>query len=278
LKNLDYFRPSSLNELKKLLTTKKKNTHILAGGTDLLVKIRHKAIDTECLIDIKQIKTLSKISVTSKKITIGATVTLNELAYSEDIIKYFPALAAGALSVGSTQIRNRATLAGNLCNSSPVADTVPALLIYNASIKIISNDKERTSSIHEFITGVGKNNLRSNEIVKEIVIDIPKKSKSAFLKNARRKALDLSSVNIAAGIFGPKDIRIAIGSCSPIVKRAKAAEEFLIKNGITKKNIKEASKKIQIKPISDLRGSKDFRQKIAERYFIKLLNNLSEVK
>jgi len=281
LPTLNYLCPTTSSELKKILKKKKTDSFILAGGTDLLVKIRHNVVKPKEIIDIKKIKKFNEIKLTKTQLNIGCAATLNEIAENKTIKEKFPAIADGSLSIGSTQIRNRGTLVGNLCNSSPVADTVPGLLIYDAKIKILSPTGTKTVSIHDFITGVGKNILKKNEIVESVILPLPKNTKSAFLKNARRKALDLSSVNVAVGLFNKSkknpDIRIAVGACAPITKRAQKAEKFLKKNGLTDETIKKAAKMLPISPISDLRGSKEFRNKIAHRLFIKLATQLGEV-
>lgn len=277
----EFFQPVTVSELKKLLGKKKKNAYIFAGGTDLLVKMRHKAIVTEAVIDIKKISSFSRIEKDKKYLSVGSTVILNEIAGHPEIKKYYPALALGAASVGSYQIRNRATIAGNICNSSPAADTVPPLLIYNAMIKIISPKKTRIISIHEFFKGPGKNVLRENECVEAILLPYPGGEHSSFLKFSRRKAVDLSTVSVAAGIFNcsrkKQEVRIAVGACAPVTSRAKKAEEYLMKKGISQETIEKASLLLPLKPISDLRGSRNFREKIARNLFIKVMNEFKSM-
>lgn len=280
--SMEYFAPSTTAELKKLL--KKIRTvgvgsprpHLLAGGTDLLVKFRHKSINPSYLIDIKNVKGINSITDNKKYITIGAGVTLNQIAENPLIQKNYPALAEGAKNIGSYQIRNRATLAGNICNSSPAADTTPALLIYDAKINIISGSGKRTVSIHKFFTGPGKNILKQNECVESITIPVVK-NKSVFYKFSRRRAVDLSTVCLAAGVFDKgkrREIRTAVGACAAITARALKSEKHLNKKGLNEKAIKEAANLLPLKPISDLRGSADFRTKIAKELFIKAINEL----
>lgn len=276
--SIEYFKPSTVPELKKLLKKKKKGTHILAGGTDLLVKMRHKTINPVRLIDIKNVKGINSVADNKKHITIGAGVTLNQIAESPLINANFPALARGAYEVGSYQIRNRATLAGNICNSSPAADTVPALLIYDAKINIISGGGKRTVSIHKFFTGPGKNVLKDNECVESVTIPTIK-NKSVFYKFSRRRAVDLSTVCLAAGLFGDgkkRETRAAIGACAAVTTRAAKAEKHLNKKGLNEAAIKEALRLLPLKPISDLRGSADFRCKIAKQLFTRAMEELTK--
>lgn len=275
---MEYFAPPNTAELKKLLKKKKKDAYILAGGTDLLVKLRHKTINPSCLIDIKNVKGINSITDNKKHITIGAGVTLNQLAENLLIQKNYPALAEGARNIGSYQIRNRATLAGNICNSSPAADTTPALLIYDAKINIISGSGKRTVSIHKFFTGPGKNILKQNECVESITL-LAVKSKSVFYKFSRRRAVDLSTVCLAAGVFGEgkkRSIRTAVGACAAITARATKTEKHLNKKGLNETAIKEAANFLPLKPISDLRGSADFRTKIAKELFMRAMGELGK--
>lgn len=279
----EYFKPSTIDELKKIFR-KIKNVkaglprpYIMAGGTDLLVKLKHKTIEPSCIIDIKNIKNINSITNNKKYISIGAGATLNQIAENPLINTHLPALGISAKNVGSYQIRNRATLAGNICNSSPAADTIPALLIYTAKINIISGNKKRCVSIHKFFTGPGKNILKTNECVESILIPI-EKNKSLFCKFSRRRAVDLSTVNIAAGFFGDgkkTEIRAAVGACAAITARAVKAEKHLAKKGLNDAAIKEAAQMLNLKPISDLRGSADFRVKIAKQLFVRAMRELT---
>lgn len=285
----EYFKPSTTAELKKLLRKIKKvragspatshpATYILAGGTDLLVKMRHKTISPACVIDIKHIKGINSLKIDKKAVTIGAGVILNDIAESRFIKENYPALSNAAGSVGSYQIRNRATLAGNICNASPAADTVPSLLIYNAKINILSTGGKKSVSIHKFFKGPGKTILKENEFVESVTLPYPGNSKTVFYKFSRRRAVDLSTVCVAAGIFaagkGKQETRAAVGACAAITDRAVKAEKYLKNKGLNETAIKHAADLLPLKPISDLRGSADFRSKIAKQLFIRALTEL----
>ncbi|MFH1452659.1 MAG: xanthine dehydrogenase family protein subunit M [Armatimonadota bacterium] len=275
--NFEYYRPSSTAELKKLLKKNKKDTYLLGGGTDLFVKLRHKTIKPSCVIDIKNIKGINSIVESKKDITIGAGVSLNQLAENNIINEYYPSLTQGAREVGSYQIRNRATLAGNICNASPAADTLPALLIYDAKLNIISGGRKKSISIHKFFKGPGQTVLKPDEFVESVTIPKPEGVKSIFYKFSRRKAVDLSTVNIAVAFVSHKSkpgIRAAVGACAAITARAKNSEKHLAKHGLDLKSITKAAELLPLKPISDLRGSADFRCKIAKELFIKAVNEL----
>lgn len=279
----EYLRPSTINKLNEILNKNKKNAFIYAGGTDLLVKVRHDKISPSLYIDIKGIKSLSQIIIKKDHVSIGAAVTLNEIAENPFFVENFKALAYAASKVGSYQLRNRATIGGNICNASPAADTVPPLLIYNAKLKIVSQDNENIIEIHDFFKGPGKTILKHDEFLKEIILPLPGEKRSDFIKFSRRKAVDLSTVSIAVGIFNnnPKkpEVRIAVGACAPITMRAWNVEKYLNEKGLKDIEIENASKILcneYINPISDLRGSKEFRYELTKSLFIKILNYIKE--
>ncbi|MDD2717593.1 MAG: xanthine dehydrogenase family protein subunit M [Candidatus Wallbacteria bacterium] len=279
--NFDYLRPQTLSELNGILNKNHKNAYLYAGGTDLLVKIRHQTISPDLIIDLKGVREFQGIKKDKVSITIGSAVTLSEVAESKLLQEHYPSLCEACLNVGSTQIRNRGTLAGNLCNASPAADTVPPLLIFDAKVNLVTPKGKRTVSIHEFTTGVGKTILAKNEVLASISLPYPGEKRTVFLKNSRRKALDLSTVCLAAGIFTrskKKEIRVAVGACAPITQRARKAEDYLNHNAITSETIDQASHLLPLKPISDLRGSAVHRDRIARVLFRKALAGLSEVK
>lgn len=274
-----YACPKSSRELKKLLQENAQYT-LYAGGTDIMISLRHNLLQPSLLIDLKSLPGFNEIRIKKETVEIGAAVNLNEIASSPFLRQHFPALTEGAARIGSLQIRNRATVAGNLCNASPCGDTIPGLLIYNAKIHITSGHGSRRVSIHNFFLGVKKTILKPGEYVDYISLPIEEKNHSIFNNISRRKAVDLSTASVACGCFPHAnqkiDFRIAIGACAPITARALKAESWLKKHGLNDESIRQAAELLPLNPISDLRGSKEFRIQIAKKLFIDAVNELKK--
>jgi carbon-monoxide dehydrogenase medium subunit len=263
----DYIKAKTLDEVSKLLIEKNGKATILNGGTDLLVRLRENLIEPELVIDIKGIKELRGISFDDQVgLTIGALTTMNELGEIDEINKNYAFLADAAHTVGSVQIRNRATLVGNICNASPLADTATSLLVLNAKINTYHVEKgERTISIHEFFTGPRTNSLELGEIVVSITIPTVK-GKGVYLKNARRAEVDLSTVAVAAFKDDKNQYKIALGSVAATPIRAFKAEEILNNGDVTDATVLQAAKVARetATPITDIRASKDYRSEMVE--------------
>ncbi len=198
MRAFDYERPSTLAEALDLLSLPDGGVMALAGGTDLLVGIRDGAIRPRAVVDLKHIRELaSDIRVGPKGVTIGANVVLAQLTASEDLCRDFPALVESAAVVGSVQIRHRATLAGNLCNASPAADTVPALLAYGADVVICGPGGERRVRVDDFVLGPRETVLAAGEIVTAIVLPAPAPGTgAAFSRLTRRRGVDLAVLSV----------------------------------------------------------------------------------
>lgn len=227
--------PTSVETLSTLLYENDSNTGIIAGGTDFMIKLRNHPERFNRIIDISGIKSLKNITENAQEIVIGALVTLTTIEESKIIKKHVPALSIAASKVGSTQIRNRGTIAGNIANASPCADTVPPLMAYDAMLKIMDgkgNFSLRT--IDEVLIGMGKNTLANDEIILEIII--PKNSEvqiSAFEKLGSRKAVSISKLNMCIGLGYTEDkritkARICVGSLGPKAFRVTEAEELCL--------------------------------------------------
>ena len=213
----DYVRARSVEEACRLLAETGADASILAGGTDLLVEIRNGLRAPKLLIDVKSIDALTHFRVDGPEIIVGASIPLNVLAEHRAIRTSLPALADAALSIGTYQLRNRATLAGNVCNASPAADSAPVLLILDATLSVVGTSGRRTLPISELFTGVKRTCLGSDEIVNDIRIPVRTDgARTAFLKQQRIRGHDLAVVNVA-GSYEPRTetLKVAVGSCAP---------------------------------------------------------------
>jgi len=236
----------------------------LAGGTDLMVGMRGGKFAPLLLVDIKGLEELQVLKEDDAGITIGAAVTLNQVALFEPIIKHAAPLAEGAHSVGSYAIRNRATLAGNICNASPAADTAAPLYSLAAVINLVGPEQKRSMPIEEFFIGPGKTALKKGELVHSVLIPKPyPQGKGTYIKASRTGSVDLSTVGVAVQSWGDR-VRIAVGAVAPTPVRALQVEKAINEGG--EKDWAKAASLVHedISPITDLRGSREYRYHIAE--------------
>src|SRR5712671_4512683 len=194
-----YERPESIADAVGLLAEHGPDARLLAGGTDLIIRLRDGTIRPRVVVDVKRIAELDGgIRETEAGLTIGARATMTAIGADERIRRDFTALAEGAAVVGSVQIRNRATLAGNICNASPAADTVPALLVFGATVVVTGPGGERRIPIDEVFVRSGVTTLLPGEIVTGIELPRPpERWGSVSLRRTRRRGHDLASVTVA---------------------------------------------------------------------------------
>ncbi len=266
----EYFAPSSLEEALELLNKYGSEAKVLAGGTDLLVKMKMRVVEPKYVINIKKLKELSYIRDEGGEVRIGALTKWRELERSDVIMKYFPALYDAVKAMGGTQIRNMATIGGNLCNASPAADSAPPLMVLEARLILASREGEREVPITQFFKGPGKTVMRPDELLKEIIIPKPEPGTgSAFIKVART-AMDLAKISAATAVKVEdgriKFARIAIGSAAPTPVRAWKTEEALKGKPFTPEVIRENVKLVEteISPIDDVRSTAFYRREVSK--------------
>lgn len=261
----DYYKPRTLAEAFQVLNTPGKTVFPLAGGTDFIPMFRDGLWKVDAVVDVKGIDGMRDIRETPDGLFVGAAVRMTEIAHSDLVKSHWDVLAQGASVVGSDQVRNRATLGGNLVTASPCADTPPALAVLNAQVLIKNQTGERRVPISDFFIFVRKTAVQKGELVMGVIIPKPPKgSAGVYEKLSRRKGCDLSLVSVAAFAEPGKSgytWRIALGAVAPTVIRATVAEEILAK-GTGAKEIQDAAKAAadQSKPISDVRSSEGYRR------------------
>jgi len=265
LKKFEYLKPDSIQEIISILSQYGEKARIINGGTDLIVGMRDKIIQPEYVVDIKAISHLNKITYNKEQgLDIGATVTLNEVSDSKIVQEHYPILAETCKTIGSYQVRNRATLVGNICNASPSADTAPPLLVLDAKVNIMGPGGEKTVPLNQFFVGVKKNILNNGEIVTSVTVPpIKDKWTGVYLKQGRRKDVDLATVGVAV-VYIRDEIRIALGAVAPTPIRAFKTEVLLKGKAIDESLLEEAGKSAlaEVSPISDVRSSKEYRKEI----------------
>ena len=217
MKVFSYERPESLEEALQVLTSSGSDVEILAGGTDLVIAMRDRYSQPKVVVDIKRIAELSpSLAWDGDTVTLSATATMSEVVGDEGINTHFPALVEAAVVVGSVQIRNRATVLGNICNGSPAADTAPPLLAYDAIIVVAGSEGTRRIPIDDFIVGPGTTDLREGEIAVALELSVPSRLVgSAYERMTRRRGTDLASVTLCATVDDDGVTQVAYGSVGP---------------------------------------------------------------
>lgn len=268
MRRFDYHRAETLEQASRLLTDLGDDTFLFNGGTDLLVEIRERLRRVRNVVDIKGIPGLSDIIYDETRgLTFGALVTVGRLERLALVRERYPNLRAAFASLGSIQVRNRATVVGNVCRASPSADTIPPLIADGAFIHIYSRTNMRVVPLAEFFTGPGKTVLAKGEIVTGITVPpAGDNSGKAYIKHGRRKAMELSTVGVAVSLSMDdgvcSDIRIALGAVGATVLRAPAAEAMLRGTRLDAATVKSAADKAmeECTPISNVRASADYRR------------------
>jgi len=270
MKKFDYLKPNTLEEALSLLNQYGDRAKMIAGGTDAIVMNRQKKISPDVFISLRGIPGLDQIEFNGI-FKIGALVTHRTIEQSELIRKRLPVLAGASSVLGSVQVRNVATIGGNLCTASPSAETAPSMLVYEAEAHLVSQNGERRLSLESFFVGPGENALDKKEILKGILLPSPPPhSVGSYLKLGRRKSVDLSVVNVAVLLtLDPKTgicerARIALGAVAPTPLRAKETEKILEGNLLDDGIIRKARDcaKQECSPITDIRGSADYRREM----------------
>ena len=269
LPKVEYFTPKTIEEACSLAFKYKEEAKIIAGGTDLLVQVKHKDVLPRYIINIKGIGK-DYITYDEKEgLRIGALATIHSLEVSPLVLEKFSILAQAASKLGSAQIRKQATITGNLCNAAPSAETAPPLIVLGARTKIMGADGERTIPIEDFFTGPGQTVLKPDEILAEIQVpNLPPRSGGVYIKHAIRKVMDLAMVGVAVIVTVDRDVlsdvKIALGAVAPTPVRIRRAEEALRGKKISDDLLQKAGQTAsdESSPIDDIRSSADYRKKM----------------
>ncbi len=269
MKNFEYIAPTSLRKATSLLAEKNGNARILAGGTDLLVQLRVNRFQVDRVIDVKNIPELNELSYGSKKgLSIGAAVPCHRIYEDSECTQRYPGLIDSASIIGGIQIQGRASFGGNICNSSPSADTIPVLIAYGSKCEIVGPNGKRMVPMEDFCTGPGKNILEPGEILVSIRIPSNKKDSGAhYLRFIPRNEMDIAVVGAGAYVeLGNrkkkfKKARISLGAVAPTPLFVREAGELLTGREVSDDTIEEAAEaaKAAARPISDMRGTAEYR-------------------
>lgn len=267
LSRFDYYAPDTIEEALKLADEKGEGTMFLAGGTDLLVKIKRKLITVKTVIDIKNISGLNEISYDdSKGLTIGSTVTLTTIENDPVIKEKYPAIADAAHATANVQIRNMASMAGNLCNAAPSAENAPSLMAMGAVATLVSTGGSRDVPLDDFFRGPGRTVIEQGEILTSVNVPVlPEGSGTSYQHISARGKVDISAVGVGAMLIMKGDVcedaRIFLSAVAPTPIMAVNAQNVLKGNVITEELLQnaglEASK--ECTPITDMRATAEYR-------------------
>ena len=273
IRSFDYWEAPNLDEALAELEISEGDTKVIAGGTDLVLNMKKKKILPRRLISLHNLKELDFIRMQDSEVSIGALTRHTDIAANPLLKTHLPILCEAVGLIGSWQIRNIGTIGGNICNASPAADSAPPLLVMNAQLIVASKTAEKKIPLDSFFTGPGETVLETGQILKEIVIELPKqRSAGCYLKLRRRKAVDISLAGVAFQAETESDgqtlarVGIAMGGVAPTPIRVAEAEAVLtglpVDEALTK--ISDCARIVAqaARPIDDVRASASYRRTI----------------
>lgn len=269
----DYVRASSVDEVVSLLAQNGDQARVLSGGTDLLVALREGRRQAKLVIDVKGLAETSRIDYApGKGLTFGASVPCHRLYDNAEIAAAYPGLMDAATLIGGVQIQGRASMGGNLCNASPAADSIPALIAHSAIAVIAGPSGTREVPVEEFCTAPGRTQLQSGEFLVSLRLPAPAAGfGAAYLRFIPRNEMDIAVVGVGASVTLDESrstfvaARIALGAVAPTPLYVADAGASLVGKKVSAEAIEEAAKIAQAaaRPISDMRGTAEYRKHLS---------------
>ena len=272
-----FFRPESLQQLLDYKKKEGRKAHILDGGSNVLVYVKEGSIEGGTLVDVKFLKALKGIAVKNGRVEIGAGEVIADILAHPLIRRQARFFAEALEKFANPLVRNMATLAGNIADSSPIGDTIPPLLVLEASLVAASTRGRREIPLDAFFTGPGQNILKADEVITKIRFPLPARGRGCFLKLGLRRgtSCSVSSVAVWLAAKGKKveEARIAFGGVAPTPIRARMSEKSLAGLKLDDELIEKVAREAQaeIDPISDVRASAEYRRAMSSRLLAKAL-------
>jgi len=269
--DLRYESPGTTEAAVALLAAEGKMARVFAGGTDLLVQMKEELVEPSLLVDIKKISETRQITIDPEQVRIGAAVTGAELGENKRLKAMWPGVVEAVELIGSAQVQGRATIGGNLCNASPAADSVPALIAAAAKAVIAGPDGSREVPVGGFLTGPGQTSLGLGEFVTSIILPRPpERASDAYLRFIPRTEMDIAVVGAGLSIVLNPDgtcaaARLALGAVAPTARLVDATSEIMVGNKLDE-DVMDALSTVAsetCRPIDDKRGTIEFRTKVA---------------
>ncbi len=268
---MQYVAPETTKDAVAILAKARGSTHVLAGGSDLLVRMKGGYVEPDLIVDIKRIKKLHEVSKVAGGFVIGAAVSCASMGSNKALKKAWPGIVEAANLIGSDQIQGRCTIAGNMCNASPAADSVPALVAAGARAKIAGPKGKRAVLVEKFATAPGKTCLKKGEFVERI--ELPKrlaKSGDAYLRFIPRTEMDIAVVSAGINLTLDRkgiitDARVALGAVAPTVLLVAPAAKAIVGTALDDDALEKlgAACSNACNPIDDKRGTVEFRIRVA---------------
>ncbi|MBR9651390.1 FAD binding domain-containing protein [Thalassovita aquimarina] len=266
-----YERPETLMDATALLAEASENAFVLAGGTDLLVRMQSDDFKADLVVDIKSIAGMGEVTETEDAFVIGAAVPCAALGEHEALTAAWPGVVEAANLIGSTQVQGRCTVSGNLCNASPAADSVPALVAANAKVRIAGPGGTREAAVLDIPTGPGKTSLAKGEIIESVILPKPTaRSGDAYLRFTPRTEMDIAVVGAGVSLSLDDDgvvksARVALGAVGPKVMLVEDGARALVGTRLEDAalNALAAACSAGSNPIDDKRGTVEFRKQVA---------------
>ena len=282
LQSFDYFEPTSIPEVLALLRRFRGKARLLAGGTDLLVGMKKEKYAPQAVINIKNIPALDfEPRLEKGRIVISPLTTLTDIAESPLLLKKLPMLPDTALLMASPQVRNRATIGGNLCNAAPSADMIPLLMVLGAKTVVNTGKSQKTVPLDGFFTGPGETMLGSGGMLLQIQVPLMRKGETAaYRKHTVRMGMDIAVAGVAVRVLMKgrtiKDIAIALGAVSPTVIRATASESILRGTDGSDALILKAAESASCEccPITDVRATEPYRMEMVKLFMVRALKGI----
>ena len=265
-----YEAPTTTKDAAALLAKEKGVACVLAGGTDLLVRMKTGLIDPALVVDIKHIPAMQTIKKSDSGFRIGAAVSGAQLGENKALTKAWPGVVEATNLIGSDQIQSRCTMVGNLCNASPAADSVPAMIAAGAKAVVVGKSKRRTIPVEEVVKGPGKTSLAKGEVIESIVLPKrPAKSGDAYLRFTPRTEMDIAVVSAGVNLTLERGVikkaRVALGAVAPTAILVPAAAKAIIGTRLDDEALEAlaAACSAACKPIDDKRGTIEYRTRVA---------------
>lgn len=284
LPEFDYIRPASLSEASQFLASHAGEARPLMGGTDIFVRMRDRVWQDKYLVDVKGLDGLNTIVFEpAHGLTIGAAANMNRVIASTDIKEHYPLLVEAASSVASYQLRNRATIVGNLCNASPAGDTIGACLLLDGVLNIHGEDGKRQVPLNAFFLAPGTTVLRAGDIVTSIAFPLPVPGQvGRYIKLGRNEASDLAIVGVTVLSYPDKSVpsgyrfKLALASVAPVPLLVGQVETILAEKPISEQALNEAAQAAMqaCNPIDDVRASAKYRKIMVRNLSLKALREV----
>lgn len=265
-----YEAPDSIEGAVSLLSGARVPAKILAGGTDLIIQTKGSKDPSRLFVDVKKIEGMQDAEMTPRGLELGPAMCCAAFSARGDIKKVFPGLVEAAYLIGSTQVQGRASIGGNLCNSSPAADTIPALIANTAECVIVGPDGERTVPVEEFVTGVGKNCMKAGELLRQIRVPMPADNTAdAYLRFIPRTEMDIAVAGAGVSVTLDNNgtctaARVGIGAVAPTALLVPQAATALVGTSLDDAALQAAADAASAasSPITDRRGTAEYRKHV----------------